>query len=88
LWTNDFHDKTGKGPLYRGNLVADRDIKEGEEIPLSVFRNEQKNERSPSLRVNIDRWKENQKRDKPAKVPPQTPQGEIASNDPNDSIPF
>jgi hypothetical protein len=91
LWANEHHDQTGKGPLYKGNIVADRAIAEGEEIPLAVFRAEKKTDRSPDLRISIDRWKEqNPKRGEKSKVPPQTMRANEAPPDSFDDqeIPF
>jgi hypothetical protein len=62
LWKNRFHEDGKAGPRFSGNVVADRDIKAGEEIPLAVFDNQSSNERAPVFRLGIDRWKEQNKR--------------------------
>ena len=60
LWENKYWTKDGDAPKWTGKLCADRDIKTGEEIPLSVWLvpEDQRGNNSPVMRIRVDRWKE------------------------------
>jgi hypothetical protein len=58
FWSNQYFEQGGKMPKWTGKFEAHRDIKAGEEIPLSMWPAERKNENSPVLRFSVDSYKE------------------------------
>ena len=84
LWSNQMWTPGDKGPKWTGKLTADRDIKMGEEIPLSVWPAERKGEKSPVMRLQVNRWKEKQETAKEGEKMASKP----AEQDWSDKIPF
>jgi hypothetical protein len=82
LWSNKYFEQGGQMPKWTGNIVAHRDIKKGETIPLSVWAGERKNENSPVMRLAVDTYKDA----KTLGTAPEAKQEESAPFD--DEIPF
>ena len=52
IWKND-KATSDKAPVLRGTVVAHRDIAEGEEVEISLWKNDNVNERAPVLKGKI-----------------------------------
>ena len=59
IWKND-NSKNEKAPIFKGIMVAHRDIKEGEIIEVALWPNESENEKAPALRGNMSDKREPQ----------------------------
>jgi hypothetical protein len=81
LWSNKYFEQGGQMPKWTGNIVAHRDIKKGETIPLSVWPGERKNENSPVMRLAVDTYKD-------AKTAAAPTASEPAPFDDIDEVPF
>jgi hypothetical protein len=51
LWKNE--SDNAKAPAMKGNFVAHRDIREGEEIDIALWKNNSDNPRAPIVTGNI-----------------------------------
>lgn len=56
LWSNKYWEADSPRPKWTGKIVADRDIRQGEEIPLAVWPAEQRHDNSPKMRLKVDRY--------------------------------
>lgn len=71
IWKNKYYEEGGKKPIYSATFKPSRDIKAGEEVRLSIWKNtNRKTDSHPLLTGKEDTYKKNGNGDsKPASKP-------------------
>ena len=66
LWPNEKYEAGGPHPRFKGNIIAHRDIKAGEQIDIAVWDGNSENPKAPALKGKVEDKREAQATPAPA----------------------
>ena len=53
LWPNEKYEAGGPHPRFKGNVIAPRDIKAGEQLDIAVWDSNSENPKAPALKGKV-----------------------------------
>jgi hypothetical protein len=53
LWPNEKYESGGPHPRFKGNVIAPRDIKAGEQLDIAVWDGNSENPKAPALKGKV-----------------------------------